>query len=396
MLVLWRRAWPSWVKVQPLIIGGLLIIFIITFYFWRLGSLTAGLGPTEYLSRQNSSSTSHILKSGINAPYHLVQHWLSDLGHNNLFSLRLGSVAFGLVILFCLFNLLRMWFGKTIATFALLIFLSTPWLVLQTRTASPDIMLLWPIVLLAFFIMTLRAQRSEGFFWILFCIVVALGIYTPGIIWFVATAAIVARHTILNTTKRVGSLNTVLGLVIGILILEPLFQAIAVEPSRAKDLFLIPAHWPPAVEALKSTAWSALSLFWRTRAPVDISIDRLPILNILQIALAVFGAYALGSKTRRVTYFLVGFLIFSILLAGLNQNLHIITLGLPAMAVFIAAGLRYIYVEWRRVFPLNPFAKALALGLIALVVGAQLSFSTRYTLVAWPHTAATKSTYVLK
>lgn len=62
----------------------------------------------------------------------------------------------------------------------------------------------------------------------------------------------------------------------------------------------------------------------------------------------------------------------------------------------MAAGLRYLYIEWRHVFPLNPFAHSMALGLISLVVAASLLYGARYSLTAWPHSAEAKSSYVLK
>ena len=84
------------------------------------------------------------------------------------------------------------------------------------------------------------------------------------------------------------------------------------------------------------------------------------------------------------------------LLAGFNNNLVYISLGLPALGLIIVGGLHYLYREWSAIFPHNPFARVLATGLIIMLVGINFIFGLRYSLLAWPHSPETKSTYVLK
>jgi hypothetical protein len=74
----------------------------------------------------------------------------------------------------------------------------------------------------------------------------------------------------------------------------------------------------------------------------------------------------------------------------------ILGLCLPALAILSAAGLRYLYIEWRSIFPRNPLPLSFALVIISLLVGLQVAYGLRYSLVAWPHLAATKQLYVLK
>jgi hypothetical protein len=93
---------------------------------------------------------------------------------------------------------------------------------------------------------------------------------------------------------------------------------------------------------------------------------------------------------------LVLLLVFSIAAAGINQDLKFLTLGLPAVGLIVAAGLRYLYIEWRSVFPRNPLPRALALVLMSTVVGLHVWLGLRYSLIAWPHTVDTRQTYVIK
>jgi len=358
--------------------------------------MTAGLGPSEYTSRQNSQATKQIISRGINAPYYLMQRGLVVLLNDGVLALRLASVISGLVILVFLFLLLRSWFGQAVALFACLVFISTPWIVITARTATANIMLLWPIVPLACFVLLSRSKQRAGLWWLMLTLTAILSLYTPGLIWFLLAGILATGRTFLDASRRLNGAYIVAGIALAILLVAPLALALALEPSRLKQLALIPDNWQSGTDILKSIGWSAVSIFWSTKNSVDIGIGHLPVLNILQIALFIFGFYALSSRARNIIFSLAGLLLFAILISGINDNPHLLLFGLPAVAVFIAAGLRYLYIEWRRVFPLNPFAYALAISLIGVVVAAHLLYAGRYSLIAWPHTTETKATYVLK
>lgn len=378
------------------LLGALAIFIVFIFYFWHISSLTPGLSPQEGLSRQNSQTFKEILKEGVNAPYYLVQHILVKLHIQDALALRLTSVLFSLVIFGCLFSWLHGWFGKITTFFTMLIFISTPWVILTGRSASPAIMWLWPVVLTASYRWLARTKQHGGALFILFCAGLVIALYTPGLIWLLAAAAIAMRRTLRLILKRPQNTYVVGGILLGLLALVPLIVALVDDPSRLKNLLLIPNKWASPLEELKSIAWSFLSLFWGLRTHVDIALDKLPILNIMQVALCAIGIYALSSAGRRILYFMLSMLVFAVFAAGLNHNLNLINIGLPAMAVFLAAGLRYLYLEWRRIFPFNPFSYALAISLITLVALTQLLYGARYSLIAWPHSPDTKTTYVLK
>lgn len=390
------KAIPSWKPARPVLLSVLVLGLLVFLFFWRLGTMTAGLGPGEYASRQNSQSVEQIASRGINAPYHLIQFFFLNIISDDLWALRLSSVFFGLIIFSFLFLLMRAWFGQTIAIFASLVFLSTPWVINSARTGTPDVMLLWLIVPLACWILLKRSPRRAGIWWLLLCISTGLGLYLAGFIWFFMAGLLIAVKALWRASRRINSLYLVAGMTLAILLTAPLIFTLVLDPVIIRQLFLFPVDWPPVLDFLRSTAWAASSFFWQTRSIVDIGIDRLPILSILQIVLVVFGFYALSAKARQITYAVTGSVIWAAVLAGLNNNPRYLIFGLPAVAILIGGGLRYLFIEWRRVFPLNPFAYGLAISLIALVVAAQLFYAARYSLIAWPQTSETKSTYVLK
>src|SRR3989344_7142658 len=119
-----RRVTPSWAAARPFLIICLILVFVFSFFFWQLGSMTPGLGPEEYLSRHNSQELEQIVKHGINAPYYLLQYGLLQIFSDQIIALRLASIITALAIFSFLYLLFRSWFGQTVAVFAALIFIA--------------------------------------------------------------------------------------------------------------------------------------------------------------------------------------------------------------------------------------------------------------------------------
>jgi len=159
-----KRIEPLRLNIKNLLVFLAVLVFVGVFFFWKLDTLTPGLGPDEIASRQASQNTVHILKEAVNAPYYLLQNALVNLSGNNILELRLASVLVGLIIIGCLYSVLKFWFGTVVAIFGLLIFAATPWVVLTMRSAGPNVMLLWPAVLLAAYLWAIRAKRRFGLY----------------------------------------------------------------------------------------------------------------------------------------------------------------------------------------------------------------------------------------
>ncbi len=362
-------------------------------YFWRLGSLTPGLSSAEVVNRQAVSSVHHILTNPLNAPHQLLQHYLSQ-GHG-FFYLRLASVLLGLIFLVCYFMLCRWWFGKNLAYLTTLMLASTPWVVLTARGANADIMFLSPLAVLAAYYWLTRTKR-KSLAWLSLCLSIALAVYTPGVLWFVLLGLILARNQLAKVFKSLPPASIALGIIVLLVSLYPLTSAIVTTPSTGRSLLLIPASWPGLKEILKATSWNLLALFWQTRQHLDFSLGQLPMLNAAQTILAIFGSYAMATRARRQAWALGALIVVSIIAAGLNENTKMMALAIPSLAILVGAGLRYLYVEWRSVFPRNPVPHFLAWSLVILLVGLHLILSLRYSLIAWPHNPITHHTYMLQ
>lgn len=277
---------------------------------------------------------------------------------------------------------------------ATLFLASTPWFVLLARNAGPEISLFAPIALLASYYWLVRSKSKTA--WLCLLISGVLVVYLPGGLWLILLGVLFARDSLKRSIDDLKLAVKILAVFVIVLILAPLVYAGLKNPSAIKLLLLIPTNWPSPLSGIKSVAWDILAIFWRTPVHADFLIGRLPMVSGAQIVLALFGGFALFRLAKTKLYLVVGWFAFGIVAAALNRNLLLLSLALPAITLAIAAGLRYLYMEWRLVFPKNPLPKYLALSLIFSLTFFNIYYGWHYALAAWPNTSATRATYVLK
>jgi 4-amino-4-deoxy-L-arabinose transferase-like glycosyltransferase len=389
-------SWLGRLNFRYLFVGGLLLVSVFVVYFWRLSNLTKGLSPAESSARASSASIHTIINNPVDAPQRLLQFAAQRAGYYHAFSMRLASVICAVIFVACIFWVMKTWFGLTIGIFGSLLFATTPLVVLSARSATTDVMFLMPCALLAAYVRLVKHQRKPDWAWLTIAFVAGLCLYVPGMIWLILGSLIVLRKRVVELAHSINRKMLFVSLVMILLLLSPIAWALIKNLSVYHQLLLVPPHWPGVVNSFKSVGWSALALGWHTRAHVPLIIDRLSILSAVQLSLVVFGGYVMWSRARREMAALMALVILAIVLAGINNNFLVLGLSLPALCILSAAGLRYLYIEWRSIFPRNPLPLSLALMLISSLVGLQVAYGLRYSLVAWPHTPATKKLYVLK
>lgn len=373
---------------------GLVIVFYV--FFWRLSSLTDGLGPAEIAARAGAASLRAVYSDPINGPHKLLQYLFDQVAPGSIFGLRLASIIFGMALAFCFYKLAVSWFGRAIGLFGSLFFLSLPLFVISARQASAEIMLFSPIALMWLYVWLNKKGNRKSLAWLSLLAAAALLLYTPGMLWWTAAAIILGRKRLVASVSAVPTWLSTLGLLFSAALITPLVISIINNPELIRKLALLPVHWAAPLQAIKDIGLMGLSIFFKTPETNPLIIGRLPILNVLLIALLIFGIYAMQAVARAKAGLLLINIAFAVLAAGINDNPILLAFGLPAAAILISAGLRYLYIEWRSIFPRNPVPRSFALILIAGVTASQLYFGLRYALVAWPHSAATQSSYVLK
>ena len=257
-------------------------------------------------------------------------------------------------------------------------------------------MLLMPLAVAECFIWATRRKSRIDLAALALATVIAVSIYSPGTLWFMCISMFFVKKQFFAFISQISAITRILSIIIILAVLAPLVRSIVLDWTIIKSLLLIPTSFTSIYGILKAFVWSGLAFVWHTRTHLAMSIGRWPMLNAVQSVLLIFGVFAMMTQALAVGYMLVIFIGFCLLMAAINHNSSLVIIALPILSMFIAAGLRYLYIEWKTIFPRNPLPRMLAVSLMVMLVAMQVFFSIRYTLVAWPHTPETQHLYVLK
>lgn len=393
-----RRDFSGWIGrlySSPLFLRALIVIIFVLILTYQLGSAPAGFSPLETAARSSSADIAKIVDQPINAPHKILVYLLQVAGLNNHTGLRLPSVFIGLIAVLCLYVVVKPLFGKVIGLFASIMLLTTPLFLISARQVSAQIMFFFVIAVIAAYYWWLKTTEYKNWAVILLALLSALALYTPGVIWWLIGAALLSYKKIKTGLSETASGSVIISALVGLLIIVPLALGAARNLDILKMLALVPANFDP-FSIIKSIGWMISALFVKAPYHHSLIIGRLPILNVIEIVLLIFGSVALWAASRAKLLTLVAGVVFGILTAGINNNLALLAFCIPSVIILATAGLRYLYVEWRSIFPRNPVAKHLAFALMGTLIFVHLLIGVRYSIVAWPNTIATKTIYVLK
>ncbi len=373
----------------------LTVLLISLLVIYRLESSPKAASQKERQYVTSASSLKAVYDNPIDAPHKLLVLAANKVFNPRLFYLRSVSIVIALAVSICFYLLCRHWFGTTIALMSSVVFLISPFVLAPARAITPEILRFSPLIILAIYYWHLRT-RHKDMAWIGLLLAAGTALYIPGMFWWIAGAMLICRKQLLTTAGKISQPAAAAGLLTLALSIVPIVLALVRDWRFLYQYLLIPHSLPQPIEFLKHLAWMVLSLFFRTPYHEPILIGRLPLLSVMQLALVVFGSYALYSAARQKALWLSASLILGILLAALNNDIKLLFFSLPALGIFMAAGLRYLYIEWRSVFPKNPIPKGLAIAMLAAVVAIQGLYGLTYSLIAWPAAEPTKQAYVIK
>lgn len=386
--------WPEPTLLKSLAYYLLVIGTPLTFFAWHLGSQTAGLSATEAASR-SAAKLSNISENPLFAPYKLLENILYHLGSGSFFAMRLTSVIFALVIVAIFFYLLKIWFGKPIALLTVLLLALTPLFILSARTATPLIMYAFPVTILFAYHLIKRYESSLKAT-LIFIFIVAINLYIPGFIWLAIISSIFWYSQIRELILKDRTYVYAGLLILLILLLSPLAYAFINNPSLFRQWLLIPEKFPSVIDFIKNFVWLIFDLFIKLRTTENLSIEKLPVLNTVQLGLFVFGMYVIWIRLRKQFYWISATVLSILLLGALSNKFELLIFTLPFVAFVCGMGLRYLFIEWRKVFPINPLAKAFAIALMFSIITIHIFYGVRYSLLAWPASSHVKKTYMLK
>jgi hypothetical protein len=375
----------------------LLCLVVITglgwLFLYRLGSLTGGLSGGEYKTVTEPLGWHNLYQQPLYLPIKLVRSvvfWLEP-DHGQLLS-RLPNVLFGALAVAVLAWLVRLWHGNRTAWLAGLLFATSAWTLHVSRLASYDVLYLLAIPALLLVHLGLQKQPRPGL-WYLSNLLNGLVLYVPGLVWLVLLNAYMQRRLLASTWRQFNSARQRAVYVLAGLIWLPLLIIDLTRAGHLKPWLGMPDHLAGPLTLLKQLATVPMHLFIRGPQYPDLWLGRTPVLDVFTLIVCLVGIYfyltRLDSARSRL---LAGFFILGAVLIGLGGPVSL-SLLVPILYLAAATGIAYLLRDWLKVFPLNPVARGVGLGLIFLAVGVSCVYNLRAYFIAWPHNSDTKAAF---
>jgi hypothetical protein len=375
-----------WMLLGLAVIAGLLL--------HRLAGLTSGVSATELLAAHQPVGWHGIWHNPLNLPLKLIRLLIFALApdHGQLLT-RLPNVLFGGLSMISFGWLIWLWHGRRTALLTTALFASSAWVLHVSRLASFDVLYLWAMTSLLTIQVLLHRYAGQKRVWYLCLITWGLLLYVPGLVWLVALQVWLQRKHItgawqdaLNWTQRALSVGAA---IIGLALL-------LIDFSRSGHFINwlgLPSQWPAVTTLLKQFVGVFVHLFIRGPQYPELWLGRAPLLDVFSLIVCIVGIYFYASHWKSSRSRAIGlFFTMSVILVALGGAVSL-SLLVPLLYVAIAAGIAYLLRDWLQIFPINPLARGLGIGLISLAVIVSCLYNLRAYFVAWPYNTITRTTF---
>jgi hypothetical protein len=382
----WQRSrFTTWVILAALVLALLLI--------YRLGSLVGGLSGTEIKAATEPVGPHGIWNNPQYLPLKLVRTVVFDVFPNHGQTLtRLPNVIFGAAAVASFSWLIWLWHGRRTAIFTTILFAAGAWTLHASRLASFDVVYLWATPMLLIIQALLYRHSDNRAVWYGALLTWLLLLFVPGMIWLIAIQLVLQYQIILKAWASASRRRRAISVTLPVLAAATLAFDL-VRSGHMIQWLGLPAHWDSLGTLIKHFVAVPVHLFIRGPQYPEIWLGRAPILDAFVLLAAVLGVYFYAKHWRAWrsrtlgTMFAAGWILVAI---GGPVGLSLLV---PLLYVAAAAGLAYLLHEWLKVFPLNPLARGLGIGLISLLVALSCLYNLKAYFVAWPHNQATKATF---
>lgn len=382
--------------VRPLIVAIVGLALLAGMLTYQLGVMPDGISanevPVVHTVQANALSGRDILqRNSLYLPHKLGLYALEKSGFTSLRAIRAVGVSFGLLGAIAMYIILRKWHTQRVALLTSLLFVTSSWFLYSARLAAPETTYLL-VPWLVYFGIRVQENNLRFLGLGLLMLLVTLILYIPGLCWFIIPAIIWQRSRVSAELRQAGTKQSLLLVAGTLLVLLPLVMTFINDPSLIVDWLGATGPRLSALEFLKNLANIPVQLFARSELDPSTHVGRLPYLDIATTVFVALGAYRYFFRRRLDrTKLLAAGLIVGSLLAALNFQAA--TILLPFIYIIAAAGITLLLQQWFTVFPRNPLARNIGVGLVVLVVALTGVYHLRRYFIAWPNTPETRQAY---
>ncbi len=358
---------------------------------FRLGTITRHFLSTAELASHKNDATFHgLIHNPINAPYKLVDFlFIRTFGVHNVFGARIGATLFALLACVLFFIIMYRWHGLRSAALATTLFGTSGWILHVGRLGTGDSTLLVIPLALILFASWLNSTPKHGLALLYMTLASGLALFTPGAVWFlIATYAMLFRPITkhLANAKMWEKATCLVALLFFVVLLAcVIFRS----PHLYKSWLDLPFGWPAPLTMSRQWVDSITFLFLHGPSDASLWLAHIPILDVFTTLMCLVGGYfyAVHYKNLR-SHVLVAFLVIGSILVALNGP-RAMSFVVPIAYLLTGTGLTYFLRQWLSVFPRNPLARGLGIGLIVMIVGATAVYHIASYFVAWRYSPDT-------
>jgi len=382
---------------QPFLLGCAGVLLVIGLLGYRLGSLTGGLSESEFATQQQVQhrtlkAETILTEDPLYLPYKAGLYGLQKLHLSQPIAIRTLSVMSGFIAVFSILLILKNWHTTRVAMLTTLMFATSAWFLHSSRLIGPNsLYLLLPALILCGVLL----HRGTAPRFVAICAVaLAIGLlYVPGMIWIIIPGLLWQWRLIWQQLQEREAWVLTLIALLGTGFLVPLVMAAINDPSILQTLVGLPDKLPNPVDFARNLARVPWQLIARAPNNPEMNLGRLPLVDVFTGTMALLGGYAYFYRRKLDrAKLLVGVLVFGALLIALGGPVPIVIL-LPVVYVFAAAGITMMLQRWFTVFPRNPVARGIGIGIITTAIFASCFYNLQRYFVAWPDSPATKATF---
>ncbi len=385
-----------WQRNGPIIwLSGIGLVLVAWVLLYRLGLLTHGVSASEYKVATTPVGWHGLFNQPLELPLKLVRSVVYFVfPKHGAFLSRLPSAFFGGLSVVAFAWLLRFWHGIRTAVLATVLFASSAWVLHVSRLASIDALYLLalPALLLAHVALQRRAKQKLVVYavlltWSLLLTIPGLvGLVLWSLIW--QKTALVALWQALSAWWQRG-----LAVLLGLLWLPVLALDVFHHHADLLRWLGLPSHFAAPIAIVKNIGLVFEQLFVRGPNNPVLWLGRTPLMDVFTLVACLLGIYFYVRHWRAGRARLLGgFMIIGAVLIGLGGPVSL-SLLVPLLYILAATGIAYLLHEWLTVFPINPLARGLGIGLIMLAVALSSAYNLRAYFVAWPHNPATQAAF---
>jgi hypothetical protein len=376
-----------------LAIGSLALVAYVL-YFHKLGTLLPGYSIAEKYTLKASSNWHYLAENPVNAPYKILVWLFTAVAHHGALMTRVVSACFGIVAVAAFFVIIRPWYGFRMAFLGTLLFATSAGLLHTARLGTP-LVLQMSLLGVLFTAVWYRRSHHRAFVGYVVLGVSALLWYVPGMLWFELIGVALVWRSLWGQLHRTKTLHIAGSLSVFVIILVPLILASIRDPHVALSAAGLPWHLGTLKDFGSNLLHNALGIGIYSNSSPLVSVGHVPLLGVTERVLAALGLYAYLWRERSVrAWFIAGTAVISLLLMSLGGGVGFAML-LPLLYLLVVHGLDHFLSRWLVVFPRNPIARLIGVGVVCGMLFFSVLYQVRVYFVAWPHNPTTQAAFRL-